>query len=75
MIYVIQLNVKYIFQKNYQARNLFKDLLYIPGGWDRKCIDPSDYLQLPSNQNRHDKSFTRRILQAQNIDDIWFLYN
>ena len=32
MIYVIQINVKYVFQKNYQAHKLFKDILYNPGG-------------------------------------------
>ena len=32
MLYVIQINAKYVFRKNYQARKLFKDILYIPGG-------------------------------------------
>ena len=70
MIYVIQINVKYVFQKRYQACKLFKDILYIPGGCDRERIDLTDDLQLPSNHNR---SFTRIILQGQNIDDIWYL--
>ena len=67
MIYVIQINVKYVFKKNYQARKLFKDLLYMHGGLDRERIDLTDYLQLHSNHNR---TFTRIILQGQNIDDI-----
>ena len=70
MIYVTQTNVKYVFQKNYQARKLFKDILYIHGVWDRECLDLTYDLQLPSNHNR---SFTRIILQGQNIDDIWYL--
>ena len=70
MIYVIQLNVKYVFHKNYQTCKLFKDILYIPGGCDRERIDLTDDLQLPSNHNR---SFTRITLQGQNIDDIWYL--
>ena len=32
MIYVIQINVKYVYHKHYQARKLLKDVLYIPGG-------------------------------------------
>ena len=67
MIYVVQINVKYVFQKRYQARKLFKDILYISGGFDRERIDLTDDLQLPSNHNR---SFTRINLQGQNIDDI-----
>ena len=70
MIYVIPIHVKYVLQKNYQAHNLFKDILYIHGGWDRERIDLTDDLQLPSN---HDRSFTRIILQGQNIDGIWYL--
>ena len=70
MTYVTQINVKYVFQKNYQARKLFKDILYIPGGWDCERVNLTDDLQLPSNHNR---SFTRIILQDQNIDDIWYL--
>ena len=70
MIYVIQINVKYVFHKNYQASKLFKDILYTPGGWDRERIDLTDDLQLPSNHNR---SFTRIILQGQNVDEIWYL--
>ena len=34
MTYVIQINVKYVFLKNYQAHKLFKDILYIPDGVD-----------------------------------------
>ena len=67
MIYVIQINVKYVFHKNYQAHKLFKDILYIPGGCERERIDLTDDLQLPSNYNG---SFTNIILQDQNIDDI-----
>ena len=32
MTYVIQINAKYVFHKNYQAHKLFKDIVYIPGG-------------------------------------------
>ena len=67
MVYVIQINVKYVFQKNYQTHKLFKDILYIHCGADRERIDLTDYLQLPSHHNR---SFTRIVLQGQNIDDI-----
>ena len=28
-----------VFHKNYQARKLFKDILYIPGGWDHERIE------------------------------------
>ena len=70
MIYVIQINVKYVFQNNYQAHKLFKDIQYIHSGWDRECIDLTDDLQLPSNYNR---SFTGTIIQGQSIDDIWYL--
>ena len=59
MIYIIQINVKYVFHKNHQAQKLFKDILYIPGGWDRERIDLTDNLQLPSNHNR---MFTRAML-------------
>ena len=59
MIYAIQINVKYVFIKNYQAHKLFKDILYIPGGWDCERIDLTDDLQLPSN---HDRSFTMVII-------------
>ena len=65
-MYVIQINVKYVFHKNYQARKLFKYILNIPGGRDRERIDLTYDLQLPSN---HNKSFTNIILQDQNIDD------
>ena len=70
MIFVIQLNVKYVFYKNYQACKLFKDILFIPGGWDRERIALTDDLQLPSN---HNGSFTNIILQGQNIDEILYL--
>ena len=59
MIYAIQINVKYVFNKNYQAHKLFKDILYFPGCWERERIDLTDDLQLPSNHNR---SFTRVLL-------------
>ena len=59
MIYVIQINVKYVFNKNYQAHTLFKDILYFPVGCDRERIDLTDDLQLPSNHNR---SLTRVLL-------------
>ena len=67
MIYVIQINVKNVFQINYQVHKLFKDILYIPGGWDLERIALTDVLELPSNNN---KSFTRAIIQGQNIYDI-----
>ena len=54
MIYVIQINVKYVFQETFQAHKLLR-------------IDLTDDLQLPSN---HNKSFTRIMLQGQIIDDI-----
>ena len=59
MIYIIQINVKCVFHKNYQAHKLLKDILYISDGWDRECIDLTDDIQLPSNRNR---SFTRVML-------------
>ena len=59
MVYVTQINAKYVFHKNYQARKLFKDILYIPGGWDHERIDLTDDLQLPSN---HNWNFTRVVL-------------
>ena len=52
MTYVIQINAKYVFLKNYQAHKLFYDILYIPGGWDLERIALTDDLQLPSNHNR-----------------------
>ena len=70
MIYVIQINVKYVIHKNYQARKFVKNIMYIHGGWDRERIDLTDDLQLPSNHNR---SFTRIILQGKKINDIWYL--
>ena len=70
MTHVIQINAKFVFQKNYQAHKMFKYILYIPGGWDRERIGLTDDLQLPSNHNR---SLTRIIIQGQNIDDIWYL--
>ena len=66
MIYVIQINDKYVFHKNFQVHKLFKDILYISGGWDLERIALSDRLQLHSHLNR---SFTRVILQGQNIYD------
>ena len=44
MTYVIQINVKYVFHKNYQAHKLFKDILYIHGGGDRERIPLTDDL-------------------------------
>ena len=44
MTNVIQINVKYVFLKNYQAHKLFWDTLYIPGGGDRERIALTDYL-------------------------------
>ena len=67
MIYVIQINVKYVFHKNYQVHKLFKDILYIPGGVDLERTALTEDLELPSNHNR---SFTRVILQGPNIQDI-----
>ena len=64
------MNVKYVFHKNYQAHTLFKDTMYIPGGWDRERIDLTVDFQLHSNHNR---SFTRMINQGQKIDDMWYL--
>ena len=32
LIYVFQINVNYVLNKNYQAHKLLKDDLYIPGG-------------------------------------------
>ena len=72
MIYVIQINAKYVFHKNYQACKLLKDIPYIPGGLDRERIDLTDDLQLPSNHNR---SFTRIILQGQNINHMILIEN
>ena len=66
MLYVIKINVKYV----YQVLKLLKDILYIPGSWDLERIALSDDLQLPNNYNR---IFTRAILQGQNIYDIKFL--
>ena len=60
-IIYIQINVKYVFHKNYQAHKLFKDILYIPGGLDRERIDLTDNRQLPSNHNTN-RSFTRVII-------------
>ena len=36
MTYVIQINVKCVFPKNYQAHKLFQDILYIPGNRDHE---------------------------------------
>ena len=42
MTYVAQINVKYVFHKNYQAHKLFKDIMYIPGGRDHERITLTD---------------------------------
>ena len=42
MTYVIQISVKYVFLKNYQAHKLFKDILYIPGSGDHERIALTD---------------------------------
>ena len=52
MLPILKINAKYIFNKNYQAHKLFKDILYIPSARDRELIDHTDDLQLPSNNNR-----------------------
>ena len=44
MTYVIQINVKYLFHKYYQAHKLFKDILYIPGSGDHERIALTDDL-------------------------------
>ena len=67
MIYFIQINVKQALHKNYQVHKLFKDILYIPGGWKLERIALTEDLQFPSDHNR---SFTGVILQGQNIYDI-----
>ena len=36
MTYVIQISVKYVFHKNYEAHKLLKDILYILGGGDHE---------------------------------------
>ena len=38
MTFVVQINVKYVFLKSYQAQKLFLDILYIRGGGDRERI-------------------------------------
>ena len=53
MTNVVQINVKYVLLKNYQAHKLFKDKLYIPGGGDHERIALTGDLQLPSNHNRN----------------------
>ena len=70
MTYVIQINVKYVFLKYYQAHKLFLDILYIPGGKDHEGIALTDDLQLPSNHNR---SFTGVIILGQNVYDMLYL--
>ena len=70
MTYVIQINVKYVFLKNYQAHKLIKDILYIPGGGDHERIALTDYLLLPSNHNR---SFTGVIILGQDVYDMLYL--
>ena len=44
MTYVIQIDVKYVLHKNYQANKLFKDILYISGGGDHERIALTDDL-------------------------------
>ena len=44
MTYVIQINVKYVFLKNYQAHKPFQDILYISGGGDHERIALTDDL-------------------------------
>ena len=44
MTYVFQINVKYVFHKNYQPHKLFQDILYIPGGGDHERIALTDAL-------------------------------
>ena len=44
MPYIILINVKYVFHKNYQAHKLFKDILYISGGGDHERIALTDDL-------------------------------
>ena len=70
MAFVIQINVKYVFLKNYQAHKLFKDILYIPDSGDHEHIALTDDLELPSNHNR---SFIRVIILGKNAYDILYL--
>ena len=44
MAYVIQINAKYVFLKNYQAHKLFYDILYIADGGDHERIALTDDL-------------------------------
>ena len=44
MINVIQINVKCVFHKNYQAHKFFQDILNIPGGGDHERIALTDDL-------------------------------
>ena len=67
MMYIIKINVKYVFLRNYQAHKLLKDILYIPGWLTYlERINLTDDLQLPSNFT----NVTRVNLQGQNIYDI-----
>ena len=70
MIYVIQINVKYVFHKNYEAHKLFKDILYIPVGGDHERIALTNDLKLPSN---HKRSFTGVNILGQNVYDMLYL--
>ena len=67
MTYVIQINVKYVFHKYYQAHKLFKDILYILGGGDHEHITLTDDLKLPSN---HKRSYIGVIILGQNVYDL-----
>ena len=70
MTYVIQVNVEYVFFKNYLANKLFQDILYILAGGDHERIALTDDLKLPSNHNR---SFIRVIILGQNVYDMLYL--
>ena len=70
MTYVIQIHVKNVFLKNYQAQKLFQDILYIPGGGDHERVGLADDLWLPSN---HNSSFTRVIILGQKVYDMLYL--
>ena len=70
MTFVIQINVKFVFHKNYEAHKLFKDILYIPGGRGHERIALTDDLYLPSN---HTGSFTGEIILGQNFYDMLYL--
>ena len=44
MTFVFQINVKYVFHKNYQAHKLFLNILFIPGGGHHERIALTDDL-------------------------------